>query len=399
MRITCKMFLCLVALLLLAAGAPASAYIAFSPTNGHGYESVVVPAKLNWPEAKKAAEERVLDGVRGHLVTVTTKEEHEFVLAHSHPMGLWIGAYQDFGAPEYAEPRGGWRWVTGEPWEYEAWNQGEPNGGRESNVAHWWGNDCWNDTAHTDKMSGYVVEYDTPPKPEHLTASPPAEALTYLTTVAGKYRALTTFAETIRVESGIEGEGDFWEVARAELTFQKPTLFRLVGSGPDGKVTAVSNGRELFMIDRADPTVYVLKPVPALVEALEEAFRVAGLPKPFTGALLEGGKQSFSLGPTKDLKMGEVVLAAKPVQVVRWSQPMKVRKDETVNADVSLNIVMESMQVSSVITRFRFPREPEFYLLRETHEAIELNPKVAPEEFTYQIPAGAARMRSLRSRD
>ena len=30
----------------------------------------------------------------------------------------WLGGYQDTSTPDYREPGGGWRWVTGEPWGY-----------------------------------------------------------------------------------------------------------------------------------------------------------------------------------------------------------------------------------------------------------------------------------------
>ena len=29
---------------------------------------------------------------------------------------LWLGAYQDRGAPDFSENYGGWRWITGEAW-------------------------------------------------------------------------------------------------------------------------------------------------------------------------------------------------------------------------------------------------------------------------------------------
>jgi hypothetical protein len=43
-----------------------------------------------------------------------------------------MGAYQDRTAPDYSEPSGGCRWVTGEPWGYTDWFPGEPN--NDSNV-------------------------------------------------------------------------------------------------------------------------------------------------------------------------------------------------------------------------------------------------------------------------
>jgi hypothetical protein len=32
--------------------------------------------------------------------------------------GYWLGGYQDRNSPQYAEPYGAWKWVTGEPWRW-----------------------------------------------------------------------------------------------------------------------------------------------------------------------------------------------------------------------------------------------------------------------------------------
>ena len=43
--------------------------------------------------------------------------------------GPWIGGFQDTTAAEYAEPDGGWSWVSEEPFEEEAWYPGKPDDG------------------------------------------------------------------------------------------------------------------------------------------------------------------------------------------------------------------------------------------------------------------------------
>jgi hypothetical protein len=103
------------------------------PENGHGYLLVVGNGPVTWTQAKIQAEQ-----LGGHLVTVTSAAEETFVEQVARPStwstitkaGPWIGAYQEPGS---VEPRGGWRWVTSEPWAYTDWAPGEPNdlGGRE----------------------------------------------------------------------------------------------------------------------------------------------------------------------------------------------------------------------------------------------------------------------------
>ena len=72
----------------------------------------------------------------------------------------WIGGYQDHLAPDYSEPAGGWRWVTGEPWGYTNWNGGEPNnaGGIED-FLQWYSSGVWNDLPGAATITGYLVEF------------------------------------------------------------------------------------------------------------------------------------------------------------------------------------------------------------------------------------------------
>lgn len=93
--------------------------------NGHLYARVVFGVAVGWPQANAFAA-----SVGGHLVTLTSEEEE--TLIENYLMDLpqrrgWIGLYQDLDAPDYSEPDGGWRWVTGEPLEYTAWLRGEPS--------------------------------------------------------------------------------------------------------------------------------------------------------------------------------------------------------------------------------------------------------------------------------
>lgn len=161
----------------------------FWPGNGNYYD--FIPGKITWENAKIAAENLSFQGVSGHLVTITSREEDNFLL---HSFGLipavWIGASD-------AEEEGIWRWVTGPEtgttfWfgdssgtsangTYSNWNDGEPNnsldyGPNGEDYAIWNHQPslgqvdfAWNDTTNdpedllepANRISGYLVEFET----------------------------------------------------------------------------------------------------------------------------------------------------------------------------------------------------------------------------------------------
>jgi hypothetical protein len=134
--------------------------------DGHHYE-VVLSAGLTWPLARDGA---IAKG--GHLVTITSADENEFVRALAVGAGVWsddghgpwLGATQEI--IDGGEPDLGWTWVTNESWSYTNWLAGEPNnsGGAE-NYLHFYGDPAggaWNDINETGDASvlGYIVEYE-----------------------------------------------------------------------------------------------------------------------------------------------------------------------------------------------------------------------------------------------
>jgi len=138
--------------------------------NGHYYN--YVPGRLRWSEARAAAEASVFAGVQGYLATLTFEAEKEF-LRNSVPKPswrAWLGGFQDTTADDYAEPGGGWRWITDEPWDYSNWARPEPNnflGGenvlemdRAADSPDAFG---WSDQSDYESTnSGYYVEYAVP---------------------------------------------------------------------------------------------------------------------------------------------------------------------------------------------------------------------------------------------
>ncbi len=155
--------------------------------NGHFYEAVTVSGGIDWFVARDAAESRTFGGIQGHLVTITSAQEDNFVIANfpeafepqpavndcaggptTEPSNCgdpyWLGGFQPTGSPPN-DPAGGWEWVTGEPFVYAPWAAGEPNdfSGRDEDCLHPHPNltPGWNDSQCDDRrVGGYVVEYD-----------------------------------------------------------------------------------------------------------------------------------------------------------------------------------------------------------------------------------------------
>lgn len=121
------------------------------PTDRHKYE--IFRDTLTWEEAKAACEAK-----GGHLATITSQEEQKLIESlNTQNSKLWIGGYKNSA--------GEWCWVTGEPWEYQNWGEGEPNNSSnvvadESCVAVW--PVKWNDLANSNtyEQSGYICEWE-----------------------------------------------------------------------------------------------------------------------------------------------------------------------------------------------------------------------------------------------
>ena len=91
---------------------------------------------LHWSEYSFWDAQETARVAGGHLATMTTKAEADFVfdlvryderfwLVHDFGAdGPTFGLYQKEGS---REPFGGWTWVTGEPLEYTPWHRGQPN--------------------------------------------------------------------------------------------------------------------------------------------------------------------------------------------------------------------------------------------------------------------------------
>jgi hypothetical protein len=53
-----------------------------NPDNGHFYEAVTVPGGISWIAAYALTQTRTYAGIRGHLATITSAEENQFLVNH-----------------------------------------------------------------------------------------------------------------------------------------------------------------------------------------------------------------------------------------------------------------------------------------------------------------------------
>lgn len=118
--------------------------------NGHYY--CIYNDSVNWDTAKLQCE-----ALGGHLATITSSGEQGFIESiNINNRRLWIGGYRD---DNY-----NWYWVTGEPWVYTNWDDGEPNNSsnvisNEKCVAIW--PKYWNDLNNRSReQSGFICEWD-----------------------------------------------------------------------------------------------------------------------------------------------------------------------------------------------------------------------------------------------
>ena len=131
--------------------------------NNHRYQ--IYDENLTWEQAKAKCE-----SLGGHLVTITSHEEQEFIerlLRNSDTNfdAYWLGAR--------ANESGWWHWVTDEVFErqYQDFAAGQPDGSgvflaiSELNSSSW----KWNDVSDNGTERGFICEWDLE-QPEVKTA-------------------------------------------------------------------------------------------------------------------------------------------------------------------------------------------------------------------------------------
>lgn len=120
---------------------------------GHSYLVVIPEKDLEWNKAKAACE-----ALGGHLATITSKEEQAFIAKLADGRYLFLGATDE-------KVEGTYVWVTGEPFTFTDWMEGQPNnyGGAENWLATYDGGQ-WVDVANEGSEfwmpTGYICEWE-----------------------------------------------------------------------------------------------------------------------------------------------------------------------------------------------------------------------------------------------
>jgi len=116
----------------------------FEEVNGFANTYEQINGSFTWAAAKADAESK-----GGYLATITSSSEKNAV-EQVRTQNSWLGASD-------VESEGNWKWVTGEPWSYTSWNNGEPNGGTGENYLLTWTSDGnWNDSGSSGNP--YILE-------------------------------------------------------------------------------------------------------------------------------------------------------------------------------------------------------------------------------------------------
>ncbi|MEC8734526.1 MAG: lectin-like protein, partial [Planctomycetota bacterium] len=130
--------------------------------NGHWYAFRLL-------EADCEAEATAAAGMFGaHLATATSEDENllmDSLIPDSEP-GAYIGGFQVTGTEEDSL---GWYWVTGEAWDYTAWDTNQPSGGSSEDCLFMYSLDYanasgWHDNVHfacgSDTLQRpYIIEW------------------------------------------------------------------------------------------------------------------------------------------------------------------------------------------------------------------------------------------------
>lgn len=145
------------------AGPRADIAIVYNSANGH-YYARMSGRFMRWEDARAAAEALQVGGRPGYLASVTSAEEQTFIGDTLGWGQLWIGGFQDLSAPDYAEPADGWRWTSGEPFDFAPWAAGEPsNGGAGEHWLSTFPDGSFNDNVenwnYTPGNDGFIVEF------------------------------------------------------------------------------------------------------------------------------------------------------------------------------------------------------------------------------------------------
>ena len=222
----------------------------YNATNGHFYRPIATGA--TYTDSKILAAQQTFKGQTGYLLTITSADEQNFIIANVPQNNIWFALSDRL-------QEGYWRIDDGpengtlinignynanpQPGTYQNWCGGEPNnaGGEHYAVTKWGGGGCWNDLPNWSNP--YVIEFGTWSNPADQTFTGFYSANT-TNTVA----ITNTLTGTVTIPSGLS--------SRPLLT-----LYRVV-NGVDQLVdykTVATNGTYTFTLPQQNST-YKLVP-------------------------------------------------------------------------------------------------------------------------------------------
>ncbi|HKK20873.1 MAG TPA: T9SS type A sorting domain-containing protein [candidate division Zixibacteria bacterium] len=142
-------------------------------TGGNGHWYGIVAVMQPWDAQRDLAASLTYDGEPGHLATIASTEENEFIVdsllaGHTNQPSLADEFY--LGGERIGLE---WQWITGEPFAYSNWKSGEPSGdgpamaiwGASYSYVGQWNDLVVNPLPDTNQTHWAVVEFgvDSPP--------------------------------------------------------------------------------------------------------------------------------------------------------------------------------------------------------------------------------------------
>ncbi|MEO9805451.1 MAG: C-type lectin domain-containing protein [Reichenbachiella sp.] len=113
--------------------------------NDHLY--YISDARTSWTNANDLANRH------GHLVTITSEEENQFILNIIGEGIVWIGLHD-------SNTEGDFEWVTGELVDYTNWRAGEPNNLNDGDYVLFWGTNGWLDLNDSGNLFSHILEIE-----------------------------------------------------------------------------------------------------------------------------------------------------------------------------------------------------------------------------------------------